>query len=293
MDARDHDVIEDVGLVRLTTWATAAAVALTVATLAGLSTSGSQRASTALASLTGRTESPPVVQAATRQAASDNDRRSVNEALRLLATDRDRLATRIGSLERNLEDVTGSIKSQAVARPLPERVPDPPPDLDDLPVIRSDPAPAKPAEAEAPVPPAAASKPLLGPITLMEFATGPVAFPPVPQAPAARISALPTETTQPPATLVSRTEFGVDIGSGSDLEQVRLLWNAARTQHGRLLGNLRPVVVKRKDAGGKTDYRLVVGPLANAGAAAKLCATLGNADVICSPRPYNGDRLRP
>ena len=127
----------------------------------------------------------------------------------------------------------------------------------------------------------------------MDFATGPVAFPPVPQASAASIGALPAETTQPPATLVGRTEFGVDIGSGSDLEQVRVLWNAAKTQHGRLLGNLHPVVVKRKDAGGKTDYRLVVGPLANAGAAAKLCATLGTANVICSTRPYHGGRFSP
>jgi hypothetical protein len=112
-----------------------------------------------------------------------------------------------------------------------------------------------------------------------------------------RISALPVETQPAAATptpvVVNRTDFGVDIGSGSDLEEVRFLWNAAKTQHGRLLGNLRPIVVKRQDPAGNPDYRLVVGPLANAGAAAKLCAALGTADIMCSTKPYQGERLTP
>ena len=53
MDARDHDRFEDVGLVRLTTWATAAAVALTIATLASFTTTGSQRVEVAMAALVG------------------------------------------------------------------------------------------------------------------------------------------------------------------------------------------------------------------------------------------------
>jgi hypothetical protein len=93
--------------------------------------------------------------------------------------------------------------------------------------------------------------------------------------------------------MVSRTEFGIDIGSGSDLEEVRLLWNAAKARYGRLVGNLRPIVVRREDRAGNPDYRLVLGPLANASAAAKLCATLGAADTTCSTRPYQGERLTP
>lgn len=284
MDASDHDRFEDVGLVRLTTWATAACVALSIATLASLSTTGSHRAAIAMAALTGGPDSRPAVQVATRQPELENDRRSLNEALRLLASDRDRLMTRLGSLERNLEDVTGSIKGQTI-RALPERVQEPPPNLDELPAIAADPEPAKPAETP---------NWLVTGATPWSHAASAAEFPSIPApapAPPVRVTALPAEA-QPGATVVSRTEFGVDIGSGSDLEEVRYLWNAAKAQHGTLIRNLKPIVVKREDRG-KPDYRLVIGPLANAGAAAKLCATLSTADIMCSTRPYSGERFNP
>src|SRR5690348_11673672 len=101
MEARENDGFEDVGLVRLTTWATTAAVALTVAALASLSSVGSERMTGALAAL----YSTPSRALAQQQAEIENQRRSLNEALRLLASDRDRLMTRVGSLERNLDDI--------------------------------------------------------------------------------------------------------------------------------------------------------------------------------------------
>jgi SPOR domain len=300
MNARDHDRFEDVGLVRLTTWATAAAVALSLATLASFTTTGSQRAAAAIASLTGGSDETRQT-LAQRQAEIDKERRSLNEALRLLASDRDRLLTRVASLERNLDDITGSIKSQISDRPRAETtMQEPPPELEALPVITADPPSSKSSDLDwlANVP-----RPWPSASSAMEFAPGPStrsAFPPAPlpvptPAPAVRVSALAAET-QPAAasaTVVTRTDFGVDIGSGSDLEEVRFLWNAAKTHHGRLLGNLRPIVVKRQDPAGNPDYRLVVGPLANAGAAAKLCATLSSADIMCSTRPYQGERLTP
>ena len=123
----------------------------------------------------------------------------------------------------------------------------------------------------------------------MEFAPGPSSPAPVPSV---RIRALPKAQPTAP-TVVSRTEFGIDIGSGSDLGEVRMLWNAAKARHGQLVSNLRPVVVRRQDRAGDPEYRLVVGPLSNASAAAKLCATLGAADITCSTRPYQGERLTP
>jgi hypothetical protein len=107
-----------------------------------------------------------------------------------------------------------------------------------------------------------------------------------------RVSALPQAQSMAP-TVVSRTEFGVDIGSGADLNQVRMLWTAAKARYGRTVGNLRPIVVRQEDRAGNPDYRLVIGPLSNASAAAKLCASLGTADTECSTRPYQGERLIP
>lgn len=294
MDASDQGRSAGVGIVRLTSWATAAAVAMTVAALASLSTAGSQRASIALAALAGGEEPRQVTRVAARPADIESDRRSLNEALRLLASDRDRLLTRVGSIERNLDDITGSIKSQMSSRPMPETdsVQNPAASpYDALPVITGDRPFSRPVDLPDWIPNAPAPWP--SPSSALEIAPGPPAAPATAPAPPVRVTALPAETQQPGSMVVSRTEFGVDLGSGSDLEEVRILWNAARAQHGRLLGNLRPIVVRREDRAGNPDYRLVVGPLANAGSAAKLCATLGAADVMCSTRPYQGERLTP
>ena len=283
MNARDHERPGGGGIVRLTTWATAAAVAITIAALASQTTAGSQRIGTAIAALAGGETSQP----AARRADLENDRRSLNEALRLLAADRDRLLIRVSSLERNLDDITGSIKRQTTARAMPENSLQDRPNPEPLPAITGEPPATK--QSDPPDRLANAPERWPHPAATLEIVRGPALFP---ASPAVRIAALPEIQATAP-TAVSRTEFGVDIGSGSDLDEVRILWNAAKAQHGKLIGNLRPIVVRREDHAGNADYRLVVGPLANAGAAAKLCATLGAADIMCSTRPYQGERLAP
>ncbi|HET7680893.1 MAG TPA: hypothetical protein VFK79_12275 [Xanthobacteraceae bacterium] len=290
MDARDHDRFMDVGIVRLTTWATAAAVAITAAALAGLTPAGSQRAGIAFAALAGGGPRQ-ATQLAAQRADLESDRRSLNEALRLLASDRDRLMARVGSIERNLDDITGSIKSGMSSPPMPENdsLQDPAPRLAALPAVRADARRAKPDLPEwlANVP-----EPWPSPSSAMEFAPGPPLAWPAP-APPVRVATLAVETQPLGPIVVSRTEFGIDIGSGSDLEELRILWKTAKAQHGRLIGNLSPIVVRREDRAGSPEYRLVLGPLVNAGAAAKLCATLGSSEVMCSTRPYQGERLTP
>jgi hypothetical protein len=167
-------------MVRLVTWATAAAFALALAALATLSPTGSQRAIAAMAALGGGKESrqggaSPYVQVASRQQIEiENERRSLNEALRLLATDRDRLMTRVGSIERNLDDITGSIKSQpkATLRPAPPvSVKEPSSKLDTPPVIAADPPRTKPAGLPDWL--ANAPEPWPSPSSATEFAPGP------------------------------------------------------------------------------------------------------------------------
>jgi hypothetical protein len=283
MDGRD-DRFDGVAIVRLLSWATAAAVALGLAVLASLSATGSQRIGTAIAALAGGGARPPPQPA--RQAEIDSERRSLNEALRLLASDRDRLMTRVDSIERNLDDITGSIKSQMAARPTPEATrAQEASSLEALPAITARTSTAK--RSDLPDWLANVPEPWPSPSSAMEFAPGP-SLP----APSVRVGALPEAQPMAP-TVVSRTEFGVDIGSGSDLDEVRMLWTAAKARYGRVFGNnLRPIVV-RQDRAGFPEYRLVIGPLANASAAARLCATLGAADTTCSTRPYQGERLVP
>lgn len=278
------------GLVWLTSWATAAAVSLTLAGLATVSSSGTQR----MATLTANDEPQrdTIAQIIPRLTDVESERRRLNEAIRLLAADRDRLLARVASVERNLDDMTGSIQRQgAAAGPMPQNSSLQPAtraaaSAPDLPA----PAPAMSAVPAAPEPPgwlADAPKPWPSLSSGFEMA-------PVPQAPT-RMAAAPAASAaaEPPAATLpaTRTEFGVDIGSGSNLNEVRALWNAAKAEHPRLLGGLRPIVAVREDKTGATDMRLIVGPLANAGAAARLCASLGAADVMCSTRPFVGDNL--
>jgi hypothetical protein len=73
-------------------------------------------------------------------AVSDNEERRLADALRALSADRDRLAARVSALERNLDDVTGSIAN----RNGPERGGAPGPAASPLPPSL---APAPPAAA--------------------------------------------------------------------------------------------------------------------------------------------------
>ena len=286
-----------VGLVRLTTWATAAAIAMTIASLASLSPAGSQRTAVALAALTGADAPRATTQLAAQRADIESDRRSLNEAIRLLAADRDRLHNRVVSLERNLDDITGSIKSQVAGRPLPAtnslQPPQPAVRSEEIPQIVGT-EPAKPDDLPDWL--AHAPEPWPNPSSAMEFASAPAPERPEQSEPAAapaRLTALPPERQPQAPTSVTRTEFGIDIGGAQSPDELRFLWNTAKAQHGRLLGKLRPVILKRQDRAGNPDYRLVIGPLANAAAAARLCVTLAAADIMCSTRAFQGESLTP
>ena len=114
---------------RLVGWGTLAAMALTGAVLITQTDVGAQRLQLAFAPLTGKpgpalaqVDIPPSASTAP-QAVASNDTTKETEALRLetqrlrtelrqLAADRDRLNTRVAGLERNLGDMTGSIKRE-------------------------------------------------------------------------------------------------------------------------------------------------------------------------------------
>jgi len=271
-------------------WAGIAAVALGVAALAAQSQTGTQR----LAVISGRdpgamAQHPPApsrqAEPAARPAEPDAETRRLAEAVRQLAADRDRLLGRIEALERNL-DVTGSIP-------------------------RDDGATRDNAARES----AAAAPPSAAPTLPPGWSLVPNTIPPaagVPAIPAPNANALPGGSAgQAPATapgvvatsglsgseqaagsVATKTEFGVDIGGGPTFDGVRALWASVRTTRPALFDGLRPVVAVRE--GGKSgglELRLVVGPLSNAGAAARLCASLMAAGLACQPAVFDGQRF--
>ena len=87
------------------------------------------------------------------------------------------------------------------------------------------------------------------------------------------------------------TDFGVDIGGGPTIESLRDLWISAKGTHGSIFDGLRPVISVRDGKPGTAELRLVVGPLSNAAAAAKICASLSASGWTCRPAVFDGQRL--
>jgi hypothetical protein len=89
---------------------------------------------------------------------------------------------------------------------------------------------------------------------------------------------------------VQRTEFGVDVGGANSLGGLRALWRGLKSN--AALSALRPIiVVKENNTGLGMQLRLVAGPLADAAAAAKICAALLESQRPCETTVFDGQRL--
>ena len=102
----------------------------------------------------------------------------------------------------------------------------------------------------------------------------------------------PAAPVAPPAGAVSKTEFGVDLGSAPSVEALRTAWAAALKRHGTLLQGLHPAVQTReRPKPAPVEYRLIAGPITNAAGAARICATITASGGICAPAVFDGQRL--
>lgn len=319
MDFEDDDHPQ-AGVKRLALWGAVACLAVAGLAAAASSDIGAQR----LAAVLGRSPAPAqiasVPQASTRGSSqvaqtsprgleSDLEARRLSEAVRLLAADRDRLLARLSALERNLDDVTGSIPAGSgggVANPSSSPSSSPLPPTSSVMTRVQPPQSVPPAAAQAPsVQPAPQASvpqtqgPPQGatPQTQQPTAQAPApqrqqlaAIPPQAAAPAARPSA--GQASGASESVATKTEFGIDIGGGTSFESVRGLWERVREQNGALFEGLKPVVsIREGKRPGAIELRLVAGPLPNAGVAARLCAALGAAGLACEPAVYDGQRL--
>ncbi|MEA2930595.1 MAG: hypothetical protein QOG38_3023 [Hyphomicrobiales bacterium] len=243
-------------LVRLGVWAGVATIAVLVATIAANTETGIRRIAGLMS-----TEAPaePVRGARSPQLTgrfdAELETRRVSEAVRVLSADRDRLLARVAVLERNLEDVTGSISA---------------------------PPPAATAKAAPPLP---------------QIPPQAAAPPPAP-APSAAAAPAPTRVTTttvgppgPAQSIATKTDFGVDIGGNTSLDGLRVQWTNLKASQPALLEGLRPVIAIREGGKGAVELRLVAGPLANASAAARLCASLAAVGQACQPTVFDGQRL--
>jgi hypothetical protein len=278
----EHERLFDIdmrGLRRLAIWGLSATGALAIAVAAAFSDAGSRRlmASAPASNAAGAVQkaAPPAAPAPDRDAES----RRLSEVLGALAADREQLAARIGAIERNLEDVTGSIQRQAAAAA----------------AAPSPPVPASPAAA-ASAPPPPSKEATLTPAEPGNPAPRPAPAPIAPGNPGGADQALaPAEPPVAPSAAESattRTEFGVDVGGAASFDGLRVLWASTKGSNAALLEGLHPVVATRENSRTKAvELRLIAGPLANLEAAARLCAMLTAARRYCLPVAFEGQRL--
>ncbi len=120
---------------------------------------------------------------------------------------------------------------------------------------------------------------------------------PQPQQQPPQVMTTPPETPQQQAAApdqpgTTRTEFGVDLGGEKSVDGLRARWATLRGNHGATLDGLRPVIaIKEGQKAGTVELRLVAGPVANAAAAARVCARLQTSGVPCVPTVFDGQRL--
>ena len=97
-----------------------------------------------------------------------------------------------------------------------------------------------------------------------------------------------------PNAAIQRTEFGVDLGTANSIGGLRALWRGLlRSKSNAPLVALRPIIViKERSNGLGMQLRLVAGPLNDAGAAARICAVLGENNRSCETAIFDGQRLQ-
>ncbi|MDR6302529.1 hypothetical protein GGQ85_000200 [Nitrobacter vulgaris] len=89
-----------------------------------------------------------------------------------------------------------------------------------------------------------------------------------------------------------RTDFGVNLGSASSIKGLRALWQGLLKLEAKELTPLHPIIVlKETNNGSGTQMRLVAGPLADAAAAARICAVLSENGRTCDTAVFDGQRL--
>jgi hypothetical protein len=245
-------------LVRFGIWAGTATIAVLIAIIAANTETGVRRIATLIAP---EQQAEPVRGARGPNIASRFDAeleaRKLSESVRILSADRDRLIARVAVLERNLDDVTGSI-------------------------------PANPPAAQKQAP-----APLLPQIPPQAMTPPPPQPPPAAAAPApGRVTTSAITPPGPAESVATKTEFGIDVGGNASMDGLRTLWTNLKAAQPAMFQGLRPVIAIREGAKpGAVELRLIAGPLANAGVAARLCASLAAVGQVCQPAVFDGQRL--
>jgi hypothetical protein len=277
-----HPLLRNGALVRLGGWAGAAILAVALLALTAQTDIGSERLNSVLAMTSPQT----VVASAEQPPENDTEIKRLETLVVALTNDRERLHTRIASLESKLEDTTGSIKQQQAT--LAAKVAA----VATLPAVP--PAPSAPPPQQQVVPILA---PLSMPSTIESVASWPnkatnsaaasdAASEPVPPT---RVASAPVE--EPAAAGPPRKpEIGIDLGGAANLDILNARWAAVKANFGPQLAGLYPRA-QVSNHSNSSSYRLLAGPLPNNATAAQICAHFITNRITCRTVRFDGERL--
>ena len=290
----DEDDLDRHALLRLGLWGFAAVGAVALGILSGQLPINLQRTQVAANEPVDRAR-----QVETTLQENQLEARRLAAAIETLNSDRDRLFTRLSALEQGLDVITGSIR-KAEEKPMPV----PWPDVPMPPIIESAPATIAALAPAPPAPPPAAaappSEPVPAPTVVAALPEPTVAD--VPSKPPPVIQAIPIPDPKPAAkepeeapaedTAVEPAEFAIDLGSASSINGLRALWRGVVKSHNAHVDGLRPLIaVSERRNGLGVQLRLIAGPIKDAAAAARICASLSDADTECKIADFDGQRL--
>lgn len=240
-------------------WSTIAFLSLGLVVYIGTTERGHERLAalpSAIASLVGQAGGQYSTQFA---GVIDREVSSLKEETRRLVVERTKLEARMALLEREVNDVTGSVRrndSTASISSAPRRESDYDSIPSQIPSVRQT-------------------------TQNNNFAT-------------ARPGTQPTEgslVASGAVTLATRTQFGLDLGSENTMTGLRLRWQRLSERHKASLSRLEPLIAVRDGTDGLPILYLVAGPIADAAEAASLCAQLRQGNIACQTAPYDGQKL--
>jgi hypothetical protein len=256
---------------RMVLWGATAVCALLLAVLASRSEAGAERLAYVIASLRGQSAPPPFdAEVETRKLA--NAVRGLSSENARLSSESGQLRSRLVDVEHHIDDVSGSLTRQIEAVKAEAEAPRPA----DTPSASATPGATSSVPSPTP-PPSGTPSPSPAP--------SPFAAPPPmgAQAPPPPKPAVPGSSS-----LGAPKQYGVDIGSAVSVQALRTRWVEIRTAHPQLFQGLTPTVMPQS---GRSDLRLVLGPLPNSDAAARLCASLAPFRLNCLPTGFDGQHV--
>ena len=259
-------------------WGSAAIAALAVAILVGNSGAGAQRIAQVVSALNGSPQPTRGGQTAQPRIDVDAAIRQLAQAIRGVAQEQQQITTRMAAVERNLDDMTGSITRQIdAAKTAPAAVAWPDPNTSTPEAI-----------ATAMAPPNLPAPPNLSPASSVSASVATPTTTPAPALASTQATTPAPEPTSTQATTPAAGGYGADIGGASSIKTLHARWTVLQATHPQLFEGLRPgVTVRENSHSNRLELRLVVGPLPTAEAAAQLCISLAAMRVGCQPTMFD------